>query len=123
MDISGLLVNQKRLRSVRDATKIKAGSPIRLGLFLAAFAAMAALFLRLLPESLMSWSAIQVAAVCLFFVIALLIALAWATAPADRSKASFRPALVIWMFLLASEELFNRMGGDAESALNGKFSA
>jgi O-antigen ligase len=37
-------------------------------------------------------------------------------------RASLKPALVIWIFLLISEDLFSRGGGDAESAFQERFS-
>lgn len=103
---------------------IKAGAlpTIRDGLFLVMLATVGALILGSLPESLISWDAIPIAAVVFFLVVALYSALAGNTASYDPTRTAFRFALVIWMFLLVSEELFSRSAGDLQSVLRERFS-
>ena len=95
---------------------------IRVGLLSVTLAIVGALMLGSLPESLISWDVIPVAAVIFSLMVSLYWALGAATASNDSTRISFRCALVIWMFLLVSEELFSRSSGDLQSLLQEQFS-
>src|SRR6476660_6419635 len=97
-------------------------SAMRIGLFSAALATLSALILAALSESLASWDIISVAAVVISLIVALYLARATPTASENPTRKCFGSALVIWMFLLLSEELFSRSGGDLQSVLQGQFS-
>lgn len=56
-------------------------------------------------------------------MVALCWVLAGTTASNDPARVGFRFALVIWMFLLLSEELFSRSSGDLRSLLQDQFSS
>ena len=97
----------------------RALATIRVGLFLVMLATVAALILRSLP---VSWDAIPAAAVVLSLVAALYLVLATKSASYDPTRIAFGSALVIWMFLLDSEELFSRSEGNLQSVLQERFS-
>lgn len=123
MDESVVLFKRQMI-SDNSLNSITAGArpPIRAGLFLGTLAAVATLMFGSVPESLISWDAIRSAAVPLFLVVALYSALAATTASYDPARIAFRSALVIWMFLLVSEDLFSRSTGDLHSVLREQFS-
>jgi O-antigen ligase len=110
--------------SENSLNPITAGArlPIRAGLFLVMTTAVGALILGSVPESLISWDAIPVVTVALFLVMALYPALAATDASCDPTRIAFRSTLTVWMFLLASEELFSRSTGDLKSVLREEFS-
>jgi O-antigen ligase len=95
---------------------------MRIGLFLAALATLSALVFSVLSESLASWDTISLAAVVISLIVALYLAVANPTASENPTRNCFRSALVIWMFLLLSEEFFSRSGGDLQSVLQAQFS-
>jgi hypothetical protein len=111
-----------------NPNSITAGArpPIRDALFAGLFVAMlttaGALVFGAVPESLISWDAIRGAVVAFFLVVALCSALAATTASCDPTRIALRFALVIWMFLLVSEDLFTRSTGDLHSVLREQFS-
>ena len=105
----------------RYAAAVRARPPIRLGLLLAALSVVVALVLSQLQEWLISWDGIWIVGVGALLLTTLYLS-AWTTAEGDSSRPSFKPVLVIWAFLLISEEAFSRGGGDAEGALQGHFS-
>lgn len=111
------MISDNRLNS----TTAGARPSIRAGLFLVMLAAVGAVVFVSVPESLISWDAISSVVVALILVVALYSALAATTAFYDPTIA-FRSALVIWMFLLVSEDLFTRSTGDLHSVLQEQFS-
>jgi O-antigen ligase len=100
----------------------RARASIWVGLSLVMLAAAGALVLTSLPELLISWDVIRVAGVIFSLMVALFCALAATRASDDPTKIGFRFVLLIWMFLLVSEELFTRSGGDLQSTLQEQFS-
>jgi O-antigen ligase len=81
-----------------------------------------ALILGSLPGLLFSLDVIPVTAVIFSFMGGLYWALASSAAADDPTRIAFRSVLVIWMFLLVSEELFSRSSGDLGSVLRERFS-
>jgi O-antigen ligase len=79
--------------------------------------------LWLLSDELTSWDGIQTAVVALLLLISVFVAETSTPPTNDPTRASFRCALVLWVALFISEELFNRSGGNADSAMHGRFSA
>ena len=108
--------------NAREAITARAKPPIRLGLLLIALSAGTLFVLSSVPASMNSWDVIRLGAVVLSLVLALYLALASTAASNAPTRIGFRCALVIWMFLLLSEELFRRTEGDLQSALNEQFS-
>lgn len=94
----------------------------RFGFSVAVLTAVSAIILGWVSNLPISWDVFLVAAVIFSFIVALYWALAATGVSDDPSKTVFRSALVIWMFLLDSEELFSRSAGDLQSALREQFS-
>src|ERR1700693_829443 len=106
--------------SIIASTRVRASIWVSLSVVM--LAAVGALILSSLPEFLISWDVIWFAVVIFSLLVALYWVLAATTASVDPTRIAFRSALVIWMFLLVSEELFNRSEGDLQSAMQGQFS-
>jgi O-antigen ligase len=102
-------------------TKITGRPAVRLGLALAAVSVVAALALNWLEDLLVSFDGIWAVVVG---ATLLLVACLLSTSAKQQGycQASFKPALAIWIFLLVSEDVFSRGGGDAESAFQERFS-
>ncbi len=103
-------------------TRTSARGSFWIALSLLVLTAGGALILSSLPGLLFSWDVIPVAGVIFSLMGALYWALATTAASDDPTKVAFRSVLVIWMFLLVSEELFSRSSGDLGSVLRERFS-
>ena len=106
--------------SIIAGTRVRASIWVSLSVVM--LAAVGALILSSLPEFLISGDVIWFEVVIFSLLVALYWVLAATTASVDPTRIAFRSALVIWMFLLVSEELFNRSEGDLQSAMQGQFS-
>ncbi|MGH9328220.1 MAG: O-antigen ligase family protein [Terriglobia bacterium] len=96
---------------------------IHAAIVLAGVACVSAVVLTVLPGWMTTWEGIFAAVVGIVFVGALALALFWRAPYMDLTASFFRAALVIWAFLLISGELFSRVRGTAESAVEGMFSS
>jgi O-antigen ligase len=107
--------------SILQSAKVRAGPPIRLGLLLATLSVVVGLVLEWLPTRLVSWDGVRIVGVAAVLLTAMCLS-GWSTAQTDPNRASLKSLLIIWTFLLISEQIFSRGGGDAESAFKGRFS-
>jgi O-antigen ligase len=78
------------------------------------------LFLALLPEALISWDGVRI--ICAVFVFLLALSFISCSARPTDPRTLLNSALFIWVYLLLVPEVFDRSGGDADSALAGQFS-
>ncbi len=86
------------------------GTPIRLLLLIASLAVVTALLLPLFPEWLLSSLGLRVFWVSAALLFVLCGVLSWTLNRLDHTKVALRLALVLWAFLLISEEIFARSG-------------
>jgi O-antigen ligase len=94
--------------------------PIRIGLFVVILAAAGALILFTMPAWLISWETLLPELVIFSLIISLYLAVT--VASDGPAQIAFRCLLVIWIFLLLSEEVFTRSSGDLQTVLRGEFS-
>jgi hypothetical protein len=88
-------------------------------MMLACLMTLTALAFILFPEWLASWVAVQVFGISVALFLVLSLVLSCSVARPDPNKVTCRLALVLWFFLLISEEMFDRAGG---SEIEGHFS-
>ena len=95
--------------------------PVRLAVLFVAIALLSVGILWMIPDNIAVSDLTQIGVVDLLFIIAVLIAHEGASRYYVADAVYFRCSLVLWFFLLISQELFNRQGGNAESAIEGRF--
>jgi O-antigen ligase len=109
-------IPQITIHTNEDQMVARSGPPTRFGVILTCLAILTASAFILFPDFLASWVAVRFLAVGAILVMALLSA----SARLDANTITFRLALVLWFFLLISEEIFDRAGGNE---IEGDFSS